>query len=159
MTSDLQFEANIALAAMTTLGVGGKARLMARVQTAAEIRIALEKAKAQGLEVLVLGGGSNLLISDQGVDALVLVLQNQAIECLERSDDSVVLKVGAGCVWDDFVEYCVENGYSGVECLSGIPGCMGAAPIQNIGAYGQEADQVIESVICVSKLDSKQDAY
>ncbi len=157
--SDLQLEPKIPLAALTTLGVGGPARLLARVETTAEIRLALEEAKEQKLEVLVLGGGSNLLVSDSGVDALVLVLQNQAIECLERSDESVVLKVGAGCVWDNFVDYCVENGYSGVECLSGIPGCMGAAPIQNIGAYGQEADQVIESVICVSKLDGTLSEY
>ena len=92
--SDLQLEPKIPLAALTTLGVGGPARLLARVETTAEIRLALEEAKEQKLEVLVLGGGSNLLVSDSGVDALVLVLQNQAIECLERSDESVVLKVG-----------------------------------------------------------------
>jgi UDP-N-acetylmuramate dehydrogenase len=157
--SDLQFEPNVSLAALTTLGVGGSARLLARVQTEAEIGLALDKARDEGLKVLVLGGGSNLLVSDKGVDALVLVLENQSIECLERLEDSVVLKVGAGCVWDDFVAYCVEQGYSGVECLSGIPGCMGAAPIQNIGAYGQEASQVIESVGCVSKMDGRPSSY
>ena len=157
--NDLDFETSISLAALTTLGVGGSARLLVRPQTQNEIQRALDKAKLEGLEVLVLGGGSNLLVSDSGVNALVLMLQNQEIECVDRSDASVVLKVGAACVWDDFVKYCVANGFSGVECMSGIPGSMGAAPIQNIGAYGQEVAQVIESVRCVSKVDGTRHEY
>ena len=119
----------------------------------------MEKARREELDVLILGGGSNLLVADEGVDALVLTLENRGIECLERGAQTAVLRVGAGCVWDDFVDYAVHEGLAGIDCLSGIPGYMGAAPIQNIGAYGQEVAQVIESVICISKADGSRTEF
>ena len=157
--SEIQFESGVSLAGLTTLAVGGCARYLARPNTIAQIRSCLERASREGLEVFVLGGGSNLLVSDNGFEGLVLSPQNTEIECIEKSAESVVLKVGAGCVWDDLVEFCVQAGYSGIECLSGIPGCVGAAPIQNIGAYGQEVAEVIESVVCVAKADGSSREY
>lgn len=157
--SDIQFESGVSLAGLTTLAVGGSARYLARPTSLAQIRSCLNRAAQEGLEVFVLGGGSNLLVADEGFEGLVLCPQNQRIECVEESAESVLLKVGAGCIWDDLVEFCVRAGYAGIECLSGIPGCVGAAPIQNIGAYGQEVAQVIESVSCISKEDGKLTEY
>lgn len=157
--SDVNFDCDVSMAGLTTLGVGGAARFLARPESVDEIRYCLEKARAQSLEVFVLGGGSNLLVADDGFDGLVLSPQNQSIECVEKSSESVLLRVGAGCVWDDFVQYCVQHGYAGAECLSGIPGCMGAAPIQNIGAYGQEVSQMIESVKAIVREDGELVEY
>mgnify|MGYP000710554756 CR=1 FL=1 len=94
-------------------------------------------------ELLPLGGGSNLLISDDGFDGLVLKMENRELAVEEQGDSQVLVTVGAGMVWDDFVAYTVEQGWAGVECLSGIPGCVGASPVQNIGAYGQEVAETI----------------
>lgn len=157
--SEIHFESGVSLAGLTTLAVGGPARYLARPDSVSQIRACLERAAQEELDVFVLGGGSNLLAADEGFQGLILSPQNKAIECIEQFEESVVLKVGAGCVWDELVEFCVQAGYSGVECLSGIPGCVGAAPIQNIGAYGQEVAQVIESVTCVSMKDGQLTEY
>jgi UDP-N-acetylmuramate dehydrogenase len=121
----------------------------------------VRNAAAEGRPLLVLAGGSNVVIGDAGFPGEVLLLRTRGIEVVEsaigpaaapgRSDgdsraDSVVLRVAAGEVWDDFVEYAVSNGWSGLECLSGIPGSAGATPIQNVGAYGQEVAQTIVAV-------------
>jgi UDP-N-acetylmuramate dehydrogenase len=102
----------------------------------------VRKAAAEDRPVLVLAGGSNVVIGDAGFDGLVLLLRTRGI----KEIGSGVLRVAAGEPWDDFVEYAVTNGFSGVECLSGIPGSAGATPIQNVGAYGQEVAHTIEAV-------------
>jgi UDP-N-acetylmuramate dehydrogenase len=107
-----------------------------------------------GQPVLVLAGGSNVVIGDAGFPGLVLLLRTRGIRVIESGPDDVVVRVAAGEPWDDFVAYAVTNGYSGVECLAGIPGSTGATPIQNVGAYGQE---VAHTIVAVHAYDRDQD--
>jgi UDP-N-acetylmuramate dehydrogenase len=111
-------------------------------------------ATAAGQPVLVLAGGSNVVVGDAGFPGRVVLLRTRGIEVAESYDDSVVLRVAAGENWDAFVEYAVTNGLSGVECLSGVPGSAGATPIQNVGAYGQE---VSHTVVAVRVYDREHD--
>jgi UDP-N-acetylmuramate dehydrogenase len=137
---------NVALAPLTTLGVGGEARFFLDAQTEAQIDAALDWAQKRGLPVALLGGGSNVLISDRGFDGLVMRVRLRGIEERESLGDParVVCEVGAGEELDRVVVHAIESGYGGLECLSGIPGYIGATPIQNVGAYGQEiADTVV----------------
>src|SRR5690606_26942634 len=97
--------------------------------------------------VEVLGGGSNLLVADRGIDALVLRVRDA--RRVELGEGRV--EVGAGLAWDELVAWAVERGFAGIECLSGIPGEVGAAPMQNVGAYGQEVAETIEEVMAIDK--------
>ncbi len=146
------------LAPRLTLETGGNAQFFVEARSEAEVAASLQWAHASKLPVLVLGGGSNLVLADSGFDGLVIQLRSSGIRTLTSdstgtpdSADSVLLEVAAGHVWDDFVEHCVAQGWSGVECLSGIPGRVGATPIQNVGAYGQEVSQTIDSVRCIDR--------
>ena len=130
---------------LTTLEVGGEARRFADVSTCDQALTLYRQARAEGLPVLVLGGGSNMLVSDQGFPGLVLRWQDRRLEVLEESAEQVVVRVGGGWVWDEWVAETVARHWSGLECLSGIPGLVGAAPIQNIGAYGQEVAGLIRA--------------
>jgi UDP-N-acetylmuramate dehydrogenase len=136
---------DVPLAPRTTLGVGGQARHLVRVQRVEEVSEALAWAGERGLPLFVLGGGSNLLVSDEGFPGLVVDVGLRGLSFRTDSDD-VLLRVAAGEVWDEVVARAVGQGWSGIECLSGIPGLAGAAPIQNIGAYGQEVATVVERV-------------
>lgn len=130
------------LATYTTLGLGGPAREFWTAQSEEEVLAALRQAKLRGLDLRILGGGSNLVVADEGVDAAVLRLTLSTIEVDEREDEARAL-VGAGVPWDGWVARTVEQGWCGLECLSGIPGQVGATPIQNVGAYGQEVAETI----------------
>ncbi len=132
-----RIEEQVALAPLTTLGVGGPARYFFRASSADELQDALTWARAAGLPVLVLGGGSNLVIGDEGFPGLVLQPDMKGIAFQDNGAD-VLVTAQAGERWDDLVAATVTRGLAGLECLSGIPGRVGAAPIQNIGAYGQE---------------------
>jgi UDP-N-acetylmuramate dehydrogenase len=132
------------LAPLTSLAVGGPARFFARALTEHAVPEALQWAGSRDLQVTLLGGGSNVVVADAGVDGLVLTL-GLTDESHRREDDVVDVTIGAGAGWDTFVEASVERGWAGLECLSGIPGQVGATPIQNVGAYGQEvADTLVE---------------
>ncbi|MEM9293006.1 MAG: UDP-N-acetylmuramate dehydrogenase [Acidobacteriota bacterium] len=131
----------VPLAPRTTLGVGGNARYWTRCRDEAELIAALRFARERKLPLVVLGGGSNLLVADQGFDGLVVEWAPDEIELYRRGEEEAVVVAGAGGVWDDLVARAVEEDLAGIECLSGIPGRVGAAPIQNIGAYGQEISQ------------------
>jgi UDP-N-acetylmuramate dehydrogenase len=135
----------IPLAAYTTLGVGGPARWFVEVGDAATLSRALAWARAHGVPMRVLGGGSNLVVADEGVDALVVRLALRGVEVRE-ADGAVEVTAAAGESWDDFVRLTVERGWAGLECLSGIPGLVGATPMQNVGAYGQEVSDTITRV-------------
>ena len=137
--------ADVPLAPLTTLGVGGAARWFARVLPGRPVRKAYEWAAARELPVFVLGGGSNLVVADEGFPGLVVQIRGTRITSLRRGDD-ILVTAGAGEPWDALVAYAVEGGLAGVECLSGIPGTVGGTPIQNVGAYGQEVADVIEVV-------------
>lgn len=138
-------EENIPLAPLTTFGVGGPARYFAAAESEEDVVMALAFAKARDLPVFVLGGGSNLLVSDAGFSGLVLRIAIKGVE-VEPAGDSILLRAAAGEVWDDFVKSCVDVNLGGVECLSGIPGLVGGTPVQNVGAYGQETADVLVSV-------------
>ena len=137
--------ANVPLGPYTTLGVGGPARCF--VETADEVAVseALAWARARGLALRVLGGGSNVVVADAGVGGLVVRLATRGVEARARGD-AVELTAAAGEAWDPLVAHAVARGWAGLECLSGIPGLVGATPIQNVGAYGQEVSDTIRAV-------------
>ncbi|MBG6237232.1 UDP-N-acetylmuramate dehydrogenase [Mycetocola sp. CAN_C7] len=134
------------LSSLTTLRVGGNARSLLRAETRDGLIAAVIDDWANGEEPLVLGGGSNTLVGDEGYDGSVVVVATRGIERLDASAGTVRLRVEAGEPWDGLVATVVENGWSGIEALSGIPGSTGAAPIQNIGAYGQELEAALVSI-------------
>ena len=134
---------NVPLAPLTTLGIGGAARRFARVETVEQVIEAL--ATAGGEPVLVLGGGSNLVVRDGGWPGLAIQLAIPGVRIDDRGDHALVT-ARAGVPWDDFVGQMVDAKLAGVECLSGIPGLAGATPMQNVGAYGQEVADTIERV-------------
>jgi UDP-N-acetylmuramate dehydrogenase len=136
---------NVLLAPFSTLGVGGPARFFLHADSEDHLRGALEWARASGLRTFVIGGGSNILVSDHGLDGLVVRVGILGIREL-AGPEPVVLEVGAGEIFDDFVARCVKGNLGGVECLSGIPGLVGATPMQNVGAYGQEVGERIVAV-------------
>ncbi|XXR93533.1 UDP-N-acetylmuramate dehydrogenase [Sorangium sp. So ce406] len=163
------------MAPLTTLGVGGPARFYAEAAGEAAVVEAFRFAEARGVPLFVLGGGSNLVVSDRGVDALVLRVRVRGVEVVggevvggevvggevggggvgggEGLDPAgrVLVRAGAGEGWDDLVARAVAEGWAGVECLSGIPGDVGATPIQNVGAYGQEVAETIAEVQAVDR--------
>ncbi|HEY9390210.1 MAG TPA: UDP-N-acetylmuramate dehydrogenase [Mycobacteriales bacterium] len=135
----------VPLAPLTTLRVGGPAARLVEPADEAEIAAAVGAADAEGTEVLLLGGGSNLVLSDRGFDGLVVLLRSRG-QIARAADDRVLLEVAAGEPWDDLVAHTVAEGWAGLECLSGIPGMAGATPVQNVGAYGQEVADTLVSL-------------
>ena len=136
------------LAPLTTLRVGGPARRIVEASTREELIEAALEAWGSGDEWLVLGGGSNVVIADEGFDGTVVRVLTRGIERLAPVDGPTHqrIRVEAGEPWDAVVAYAVENGLAGIEALSGIPGSAGAAPIQNIGAYGQELGDTLVAI-------------
>ncbi len=120
----------------------------------AQVSAALAWARAQSVPVLVLGGGSNLLIADRGVEALVLRVRLAGITASPRGE-AMIVDAGAGERWDDLVARAVAEGWAGIECLSGIPGDVGATPIQNVGAYGQDVAETITRVRVVERASGR----
>lgn len=144
----MKIEADVELAGRTTLGVGGSAAHYTRVESEAELLEALAWASDRGLPVRVLGGGSNIVVNDDGVAGLVLDLALRGVQSEARSGLQLV-RAAAGEPWDPFVQSMVSAGAQGLECLSGIPGRVGATPIQNVGAYGQDVSETITEVVTV----------
>jgi len=138
------------LSSFNTLAVNASAKFYWAVKSEADLVSALVWYKQQGsdMPLLVLGGGSNLILSES-FPGLVLHMQSQGIELLEENNENVLIEVAAGENWHDLVCYCTQQGWYGLENLALIPGAAGAAPIQNIGAYGVELCQVLESLHCV----------
>jgi len=137
---------NVALAPLTTLKVGGPARFFVEAGSTAEVAESVQWAHTHDLPLFVLGGGSNLVIADSGWPGLVMKLAITGVE--ERSDDGKLLfDAGAGEEWDKLVARAAARNGAGVECLSGIPGSVGGTPVQNVGAYGQEVAETIDSVL------------
>jgi len=145
-------EQNVALAPFTTIGIGGPARFFARVTDIDALREALDWARDHSQPLFILGGGSNLLISDDGFDGLVVHVDLRGVT-VESKDEYATVRVAAGEVWDDFVAMAVVRGWAGIECLSGIPGSVGATPIQNVGAYGQEVSETVARVEVLDRRD------
>lgn len=145
---------NVPLAPLTTLKIGGPARYFVQAHTIAEVSDAVSLARSRNLALFVLGGGSNLVISDAGWPGLVLKIAITGIEERTQSDKSL-FEVGAGEEWDKFVAHAVSRNCAGIECLSGIPGSVGGTPVQNVGAYGQEVAETIESVLALDLKDGQ----
>jgi UDP-N-acetylmuramate dehydrogenase len=150
----MQVTEHVPLAPLTTFKVGGPARYFVETKSPSEVNEAVTFARSRELPLFVLGGGSNLLISDAGWPGLVLKIGIKGIE--QRSQNGRQLfEVGAGEEWDRFVALAVSKNCAGVECLSGIPGSVGGTPVQNVGAYGQEVSETLESVLALDLKDGQ----
>lgn len=139
---------NVSLAPLTTFRIGGPARFLVEAKSAGEVREAAAFARSKDLPLFILGGGSNLVVADRGWPGLVLKVAVPGIDQRPgtNADGEILFEVGAGESWDRFVSHAVLAKCAGVECLSGIPGGVGGTPVQNVGAYGQEVSETIESV-------------
>jgi UDP-N-acetylmuramate dehydrogenase len=148
---------NISLAPLTTFRIGGPARFFVEARSRTEVEEAVRLARARDLPLFILGGGSNLVVADAGWPGLVLKIAIPGIEQGPGTNDEgkVLFVAGAGESWDRFVSHAVIAHCAGVECLSGIPGSVGATPVQNVGAYGQDVSQTIESVEVLDRKDNQ----
>ena len=153
----MQLQENISLAPLTTFRIGGPARFFVEATSRAEVEEAVAFSNARNLPLFVLGGGSNLLVSDSGWPGLVLKVAIPGIDRQPGHNDEgkALFDVGAGESWDRFVSQAVASQCAGVECLSGIPGSVGGTPVQNVGAYGQEVSGTIESVEVFDRRDNQ----
>ena len=143
------FSSNTPLAPYTTIGLGGPAKVFAACSSLDDLRASLEYARAHRLRVQILAGGSNIIFPDRGFDGMVIRMEMAGMK-FTVEQNSLKASVAAGENWDTFVQQCIERGATGIECLSGIPGSVGASPIQNVGAYGQE---VSETIVCVRAME------
>ena len=143
-------ERDVPLGPRTTFGVGGPARYFTVASSTAEIEAALQWARSERVESFVLGGGSNLVVSDAGLDALVVHVTSRGLS-IDRQSGLAIVDVAAGEIWDELVATVVAEDLAGLECLSGIPGAVGATPIQNVGAYGQEVSEAIQSLVAFDR--------
>jgi UDP-N-acetylmuramate dehydrogenase len=142
----MQIQENILLAPYTTFHIGGPARYFCAPFSVEGIKQVVGFAKSKNLPIFVLGGGSNVLVSDAGFNGLVIDPQMKGLEIIDENESWVLLKLMPGQPWDKTVEYAVNNKWWGIENLSHIPGNCGGFAVQNVGAYGQEAAQVVEAV-------------
>jgi UDP-N-acetylmuramate dehydrogenase len=154
MQSGIEIQENVPLAPFTTLGVGGNARYFVKATSIPMVEQAVTFARTGDIALLVLGGGSNLVVSDRGWNGLVLQVGIASVEEHEQ-EGRVRFDVGAGVDWDHFVSECVTRNVAGVECLSGIPGSVGGTPVQNVGAYGQEVSETIASVTAFDPVENR----
>ena len=140
---------NVPLSSMTTLRLGGPARRLIAPDREAEVIDAVSEVDGKQERLLVLGGGSNLVVSDDGFDGTVLRMTTRGFDVVSSvsgGDERVLVTAAAGEPWDELVTRCVVEGLSGLECLGGIPGLVGAVPMQNVGAYGQDVSETIVRV-------------
>lgn len=148
---NIEIQENITLAPFTTLKIGGRARFFVSASSSEEVIAALNFVKRNDLALFVLGGGSNVLIADEGFDGLVLQVASKGITTAQEKDGIRYVTAQAGEDWDSFVSHCVDNDLQGLECLSGIPGFVGGTPVQNVGAYGQDVSETIVSVEVIDR--------
>jgi len=134
--------------------LGGEARYMATADSASDVVSLYRNARKENLPIFVLGGGSNVITHDEVFEGIVLLNKIKGFEVISETDETTDVKIGAGEVWDEVVEKAIELGLQGIEAMSGIPGTAGAAPVQNVGAYGQE---IADTLISLEAYDSKTD--
>lgn len=146
MLIEQKIQENYDLSQITAMKVGGPARYFCDITTLDEFKEIAQWADRENVELFMLGQGSNMIVNDAGINACVIRLHLKGIEIFESQDSTTVLDVASGEIWDDVVAYAVDNNLWGIENLSHIPGLMGAFAVQNVGAYGQEAANVIDSV-------------
>ena len=151
-----KIQENIPLKDFTTFQVGGKAKYFAIIKTDGDLREDLIFAKSRKLPVFMLGGGSNLLASDNGYNGLIIKNEIKGIKFVDKSDDKVILEVGAGEILDEVISLSIIRNLFGLENLSGIPGTVGGAVVQNAGAYGVEIKDVLLSVEGINASNGKK---
>ena len=154
----MNFHEHVPLAPFTTLGIGGDARYLAHCTSVDEICEALEWAATRSVPVHVLGGGSNTLFDDQGLDGLVVRVELAGVE-FDVGGSGALVHAAAGQDWDAFVQSTIDADLVGLECLSGIPGFVGATPIQNVGAYGQEVSNILVAVDVLDRVSLTQTLF
>lgn len=137
---------NIPLKNFTTMKLGGPARFMTEVRTAQEVIDIYTAAQQQSLPIFILGGGSNVIARDEGYNGIIVRIRIPGFEVVADDANSTTIKIGAGEVWDSVVKRAVDMRLSGIEAMSAIPGTAGAAPVQNVGAYGQEVSETLQSL-------------
>ncbi len=142
----MEIHTGISLQTYTTMRLGGKARFMAEAHSPEDMMELCERASGQQLPIFILGGGSNTIARDEGFNGLVIRNRIMGWQVIEDTPSYTAIKIGGGENWDETVRKTVELRLSGIEALSAIPGTVGAAPVQNIGAYGQEVSEAIEAV-------------
>ena len=145
---------NISLKQYTTMKLGGEARYMATADSPGDVVSLYRNARKENLPIFVLGGGSNVITHDEVFEGVVLLNKIKGFEIISETDETTDVKIGAGEVWDEVVEKAIGLGLQGIEAMSGIPGTAGAAPVQNVGAYGQE---IADTLISLEAYDSKTD--
>jgi len=143
---------NISLKAYNTFGIDKKAKYFSVVHNLEELKTLLKWAKSNEEKILILGGGSNILLT-QDLDFLVIKIEIMGITLIEETQDEVLIEVGAGVNWHDLVIYTINQNWGGIENLSLIPGTVGASPMQNIGAYGVEIKEVFENLKAIDRND------
>jgi UDP-N-acetylmuramate dehydrogenase len=148
-------EEHVVLAPHTTLNVGGEARYFARARSLEEVWEALRFAHERSLRVFVLGGGSNIVIADSGLDGLVLALEIPGIST--REENQTLVTVGSGVVWDEFVQWSIKEKFAGLECLSGVPGTVGGAVVANLGAYGAQCSDTFVHAEVIDTQNDKEE--
>ncbi len=153
--NEWHLQEQVPLAAWTTIGLGGPARYFASCASVEALRTALAWARARGLRVHVLGGGSNTVFADEGFDGLVVHVALRGLSFAEEGD-AVRVSAAGGEPWDAVVTASVARGLSGIEALAGIPGSAGATPVQNVGAYGQEVAQTLVSLRALDRLSGEE---
>lgn len=146
----MKIQENISLKTLTTFGIDKKAKFFTIVSTLEELKLALIQAKEMELPILILGGGSNMLLT-KDIEGLVIKLEIKGIHLLQEKEDQLLVEVGAGVGWHDLVLHCIQQDWAGLENLSLIPGTVGASPMQNIGAYGVEIKDVFHSLTALHR--------
>jgi len=142
----MNIHTNVSLKNLTTMKIGGNARFMTEVRTPQEVASAFRNAKSQSLPVFILGGGSNVIARDEEFNGLIIRMRIPGFEIIADDINSTTIKLGAGEDWDSIVKRTVDMNLSGIETMSAIPGTAGAAPVQNVGAYGQEIADTLQSL-------------
>lgn len=146
----MNIQENISLLPFNTFGIDKNANFFAKAESTEDVKFLIQKSKEMNLNLFVLGGGSNILLT-KDLEALVIKMEIKGFELVREDKNDVFIKVGAGESWHDFVIYCIEKNLAGVENLSLIPGTVGASPMQNIGAYGVEIKEVFDALEAVDR--------
>ena len=152
----MDIHTNIPLKNYTTMRLGGNARFMTEVHTLDEVATICTNAASQQLPLFVLGGGSNIIVHDEGFDGIIVRNRIPGFEVINDTASETTIKIGAGENWDDAVRRTVEMNLSGIEAMSAIPGTAGAAPVQNVGAYGQE---IADTLISLEAYDTQESQH
>lgn len=152
----MDIHTDIPLKNYTTMKLGGNARFLANISKPEDIPPLLATATQQALPIAILGGGSNTIVHDEGYNGLILRIRIPGITTIAEDLNTVTIKVGAGETWDNVVKYTVDRRLTGVEAMSAIPGTAGAAPVQNVGAYGQE---IADTLVDLEAYDTETDTF